>query len=452
MQFSTQRVSVTIRCRGPGLSPIVIWPHGKLQNAGLYLLASCDFGHNGCDSNHIALSGILAGILSHPPRTELAGGARQRIAVVVPARNESATILFALRDIQVQLAPGDRLLVVADNCNDDTAGVARQAGAEVIERQDPTRIGKGYALDFGIRYLEANPPDVVVVIDADCGVAHGAIERLVSACSSTGRPVQALYLMTMSSSSQINHQVAEFAWRVKNWARPMGLASFRLPCQLMGTGMTFPWEIIRGADLAHDWSVEDLKLGLELAEIGHAPLFCPTALVTSHFATTARGADVQRRRWEHGHIITILNKAPRLLGSAIRQRNLHLLGLTLDLLVPPLSLLAIMLTLVFLLDGIAALSGLGTIAFAISAACIAGFAISLSVAWKKYGRDVLPSRSTLLIPAYVIRKLGIYGEACSGKMSAHWNEAERTNWIGADRTHWTPTDPANCTGTDASSS
>jgi glycosyltransferase involved in cell wall biosynthesis len=395
---------------------------------------------------------IVAGILSHPRRIELTGGARRRIAVVVPARNESATISLTLRDIQLQLLPGDRLLVVADNCKDDTADIARQAGAEVIERHDLKKIGKGYALDFGVRYLEPSPPDVVVMIDADCGVAHGAIERLVSACVSTGRPVQALYLMTMPSGSQINHQVAEFAWRVKNWARPLGLASLGLPCQLMGTGMTFPWEVIRAADLAHDWSVEDLKLGLELAEAGHAPLFCPTALVTSHFAATARGADIQRRRWEHGHIITMLKKAPGLLGSAIARGNLNLLGLTLDLLVPPLSLLAIMLALVFLVDGVAALSRLGSTAFIVSAACIATFAISLGIAWKTYGRDVLPSRSTLLIPGYVMRKLGIYGQACSGKMSARWNGADRANWIGADRDHWSATDPANCTGTDAPNS
>jgi cellulose synthase/poly-beta-1,6-N-acetylglucosamine synthase-like glycosyltransferase len=375
---------------------------------------------------------ILAGMLSPPACAGPTGGTRRRIAVVVPARNESATISLTLRDIQPQLSPGDRLLVVADNCKDDTADIARQVGAEVIERHNPTRIGKGYALDFGIRHLEGSPPDVVVVIDADCGVAQGAIGRLVSVCASTGRPVQALYLMTMPSGSQINHQVAEFAWRVKNWARPLGLAGFRLPCQLMGTGMTFPWEVIRTADLAHDWSVEDLKLGLELAEAGHAPIFCPTALVTSCFAATARGADIQRRRWEHGHIATILKKAPRLLGRAIAQGNLNLLGLTLDLLVPPLSLLAIMLMLSFLLDGAAALSGLRSTAFMINAGCIAGFAISVGIAWKRYGRDVLPSRSTLLIPGYIIRKFGIYGQACSGHMSAQWARSA---------------DPANCTRT-----
>jgi hypothetical protein len=73
-----------------------------------------------------------------------------------------------------------------------------------------------------------------------------------------GRPVQALYLMMAPADSQINYKVAEFAWRVKNWLRPLGLRALGLPCQLMGTGMAFPWEVIRRADLASASLVEDL--------------------------------------------------------------------------------------------------------------------------------------------------------------------------------------------------
>jgi hypothetical protein len=111
-----------------------------------------------------------------------------------------------------------------------------------------------------------------------------------------------------------------------------------------------------------------------------------------------------------------------------------------------------MLMLMFLIDGAAALAGLGSASFIISACCVAGFVISLGIAWTKYGRDVLPSRSTLLIPGYVMRKLGIYGQACSGQMSARWGGAGRKNWIGTDRAHWSATDPANCSGSDPTNS
>jgi cellulose synthase/poly-beta-1,6-N-acetylglucosamine synthase-like glycosyltransferase len=350
---------------------------------------------------------------------------RRRVAVVVPARNESATISPTLNDIKTQLNPGDVLLVVADNCTDNTAEIARSSGAEVVERHDANRIGKGYALDWGLRHLEANAPDIVVMIDADCRVTAGTIDQLVSACSMTGRPVQALYLMTAPDGSQVNHQIAEFAWRVKNWARPVGLSAFHLPCQLMGAGMAFPWQVIRAADLASASIVEDLKLGLELTAAGHPPLFCSAAIVTSHFAASARGADIQRRRWEHGHIVTILRKAPHFLSVAVARANFNLLALTLDLLVPPLSLLAMLLMLMFLFTGAAALLGLGSTALVISAACLVGFAATVGLAWQKYGHSVLPSRSILLIPGYIFGKLGLYRQVLFGKMTARW--------IGTDR-------------------
>src|SRR5580704_15835042 len=101
-----------------------------------------------------------------------------RIAVLVPAHNEGTGLLPTLEDIKRQLQPGDRILVVADNCTDDTATIARTAGAEVIERHDPDRRGKGYALDFGIQHLSATPPDILIMIDADCRIAANAITQV----------------------------------------------------------------------------------------------------------------------------------------------------------------------------------------------------------------------------------------------------------------------------------
>src|SRR5262245_12401856 len=71
----------------------------------------------------------------------------RRIAVLVPAHNEGINLLPTLADIKAQLRAADRLLVVADNCSDDTAVVAAEAGADVVVRNDPNRKGKGFALD-----------------------------------------------------------------------------------------------------------------------------------------------------------------------------------------------------------------------------------------------------------------------------------------------------------------
>jgi cellulose synthase/poly-beta-1,6-N-acetylglucosamine synthase-like glycosyltransferase len=263
----------------------------------------------------------------------------------------------------------------------------------------------------------------VVMVDADCRLGANAIDRLASECVATGRPVQSLYLMTAPEGSKINHQVAEFAWRVKNWVRPLGLAGLDQSCQLMGAGMAFPWKVIRAADLANGWIVEDIKLGLQLAAAGHPPLFCPTAIVTSQFASSKSGAENQRRRWEHGHFLTMLKEVPCALGAALAGGNMPLLVLALDLLVPPLSFLALLLMLACLISGAAMLLGFGSGAFIISAACLGCFATSVCLAWRKYGREVMPSFRW--IPGYILSKMGLYRQVLSGKMTA--------GWIGTDR-------------------
>ena len=75
------------------------------------------------------------------------GERRARIAVIVPAHNESIGLQPTLDDLKSQLRSGDRLLVVADNCTDDTASVATKAGVEVAVSSDLATIGKGDALD-----------------------------------------------------------------------------------------------------------------------------------------------------------------------------------------------------------------------------------------------------------------------------------------------------------------
>lgn len=353
-------------------------------------------------------------------------GVRQSVAVLVPAHNESSELLPTLANIRNQLLPGDRLLVVADNCSDDTAAVATAAGAEVVERNDPTKRGKGYALDWGVRHLGSNPPGIVIIVDADCRLADGAIDGLALTCAMTGRPVQALYLMAAPINSQINHQVAEFSWRVKNWLRPLGLRALNLPCQLMGTGMAFPWGVIRSADLGNGQIVEDLKLGLDLTLAGHPPVFCPSARVTSEFASSVKGAGSQRQRWEQGHLEMILKTAPRLLATAIARRDWELLAITLDLAVPPLSLLGMLVLGIFGVSLLYAISSYSFAAFAISAASLLTFATATLLAWLKCGRDVVPPSALLLIPSYAFRKLRLYRQFIFGKIDSQWTRTDRS--------------------------
>jgi cellulose synthase/poly-beta-1,6-N-acetylglucosamine synthase-like glycosyltransferase len=352
-------------------------------------------------------------------------GCRGRVVVIVPAHNEGVGMLPTLADITAQLHGTDRLLVVADNCTDDTASVAASAGAEVLERNDREKIGKGYALDWGLRSLRENPPDIVVMIDADCRLSDGALDQLTTTCGSTQRPVQALYLISAAGESGIAQQVAEFALRVKNWVRPLGLRAVNLPCQLAGTGMAFPWGVIRLVDLASGEIVEDLKLGLDLAAAGAAAVFCPSARITSSFPSSIGGTLSQRARWEGGHIGMIL-AAPALLWTALRRRNLALLALTVDMAVPPLTALAILIMAMFFVATMAVMVGLPNTSLMISGTTILFFAAAIFLSWWNVGRDILPLSAGFLVPLYVIWKIPLYLRILSGRTVAQWTRTDRS--------------------------
>jgi cellulose synthase/poly-beta-1,6-N-acetylglucosamine synthase-like glycosyltransferase len=352
----------------------------------------------------------------------------RRLAVLVPAHDEEAGVSSTLESIKLELIPGDRLLVVADNCTDDTASVARSAGAEVIERRDLNDIGKGFALDYGLRHLDRSPPDIVIMIDADCKVARGALDALVRTCTITKRPVQAQYLMSAPAPpmSDAKRKVAEFAWCVKNKVRPLGLLVLGLPCQLTGSGMAFPWSVIQSANLASSAIVEDLKLGADLAMAGHPPVFCPFAQVNSEFASSAKGAEDQRRRWEHGHINMIISTALPLIAAGIKRRDKRLVALGFDLAVPPLALLAIFIIFAFLISAALAFASGSTLPIIISLANLSVFAFAVLVAWWHFAREIIPLTSILSIPAYVLSKAPLYRQLLLSK-----NRTQR--WIRTER-------------------
>jgi cellulose synthase/poly-beta-1,6-N-acetylglucosamine synthase-like glycosyltransferase len=349
---------------------------------------------------------------------------RPALAVLVPAHDEAAGIGRTLRSVRLQLTPGDRLLVVADNCSDDTAGIAAAAGAEVVERHDPIRRGKGYALDFGIRHLQVDPPALVVMVDADCELDAGAIGRIACASAATGRPVQALYLMKSPSSANTMMAIAEFAQLLKNLVRPLGNLRIGLPCQLMGTGMAFPWQLIQSMRLASGHLVEDMKMGIDCAEAGRPPLFCPEARVSSYFPVNRQGAQSQRTRWEHGHLGMIIGEAPRLLVKGILRRDIGVLTLAMDMCVPPLALLSL---------GVLGTCGLGGILYLVAGVrlpllvallALGMLAAAVLMAWARFGRQYLTLADLARAPLYVIGKVPMYLKFIA-RRQAEWVRSRR---------------------------
>src|SRR4051794_6478467 len=138
----------------------------------------------------VLLIECLAAVLPGRRRGE-AAAAPLRTAVLIPAHDEEGGIAATVAGLLPELGAGDRLIVIADNCTDGTAAAARAAGATVIERVDAERRGKGFAIAFGLQHLDGDPPEVVVLVDADCRISAGGVGILAREARAHDRPVQA---------------------------------------------------------------------------------------------------------------------------------------------------------------------------------------------------------------------------------------------------------------------
>jgi cellulose synthase/poly-beta-1,6-N-acetylglucosamine synthase-like glycosyltransferase len=196
----------------------------------------------------------------------------------------------------------------------------------------------------------------------------------------------------------------------------------------MGTGMAFPWQQLRSAQLRTGDIVEDLRLGLELTLAGVPPLFCPEALVTSLFPASKEGIRSQRVRWEHGHIGVIVDGVPKLLAQAFLRRDIRVLAIALDVSVPPLALLTTLVTVVWFLSVILLSVTRAPLAFVIATVNAASLIMSVILAWLRYGRHIVSFPSLTGAAVYALRKLPLYFK---------FIVARQSSWIRSKRDHET---------------
>lgn len=331
------------------------------------------------------------------------------VAVLIPAHNEASGISDTLVSIRRAATPNTRIVVIADNCTDNTAEIARNFGAEVIERTHETLRGKGYALDFGIKYLINNPPEVVIVFDADCLVHQDTVNALVQSVMNDGRAVQALYLIQSKPTASVKTKLSEFAYVVKSWTRPLGFYRLGLPMQLMGSGMAFPWSQISQADLSHGSIVEDMKLGIDLARQQRAPRFCPDAFVSSVFPEHQEGEKTQRKRWEHGHLGMIIQEGLPLLATGIKTFDMEMISMALDLCVPPVALLFMLSGVFGILSLIFHAMGNETFPWILGIMQFLFLSIFVLIAWLKHGTKIISLSSLIAFaPIYAFSKIKMY--------------------------------------------
>jgi cellulose synthase/poly-beta-1,6-N-acetylglucosamine synthase-like glycosyltransferase len=369
----------------------------------------------------------------HPRRSAPDQPMRAAVAVLVPAHNEASGIRNAIESISAQTSPGDRVVVIADNCSDQTAQIASDCGTEVVERRNVAQRGKGFALRAGLAHLgSGRPPEYVVVVDADCRLQPGCLDALVAHAASTGRPAQGCYLMTAPDPPRALDVVSALAVLVKNRVRPLGMARFGFPCLITGSGCAFPWAALQEHSFDGGNIVEDMQLAIDLALAGSPPSYCDDAVLFAALPDQPAAFVSQRRRWEHGHLRTLATQVPRLGLAFSRTGRIELAAMLIDVAIPPLSLV-VAINLALAIAGLAAVGlGAGWVSAAISGAALGLLAGAVGLAWWRFAQDWMPFRFLLSVPLYVLAKLPLYASFLFRREST-WVRTARGSQATSDR-------------------
>jgi len=351
---------------------------------------------------------FAATLLSAPSPVPVPAAPHRRFRFVVPAHNESAGIAATVVSLKSVDYPAELfdVLVVADNCEDDTAAQAAQAGAVVLERQNKEQRGKGYALLLAFSNLPADV-DAVVVVDADTLVSPNLLRAFAARRDLGAVAAQADYAVRNPNAAWRTRLIA-IAFGAFHIVRSRARERLGLSCGLRGNGMCFSSKLL--AEVPHNAFsiVEDVEYGLRLGEAGHRVHYADEAHVYGEMVSSAAAASSQRRRWEEGRKELVQRNGVRLLRAGIARRNAVLFDLALDLLVPPLSRIAVAAFIGLL--AAAALSmafGAPTLSLASFGFCLLAVVLYVLRGWSVSGTGLRGLVDLGLAPVYVIWKASL---------------------------------------------
>ncbi len=351
-----------------------------------------------------------------PEREPADGGAPRRFAVLVPAHNESLLISDAVTDLLQQRYPpaAFAVVVIADNCADDTAEIARARGARVIERKgDP---GKGQALHEALRLLLKEDWDAFLMMDADSHLHPDTLAALNGAIAAGAGAMQ-IHYGVLNPNDSMRTRAMELSTASFNALRLRGKTALGLSCGIYGNGFCLTREAVQAVPyLAHS-IVEDIEYHILLLKAGRKVIFVDRGVwVKAQFPVGPRTSEVQRIRWERGRILMIRHYAPSMLRELARGNLTSLSGL-LDVLMPPVSLIALALL-------PAALFGT-PLQVRLAAAMTVGLYLHYVVAAARYGSILGLLRLTLYIPWYFLWKTAVVVRSLLLERHLPWIRTDR---------------------------
>jgi len=344
------------------------------------------------------------------------------IAVVVPAHDEAPHITKTLDSIAaVEYDPARfRAVVVADNCSDHTAAVARDAGVHVLERVDPDHRGKGYALAWAFeRVLQDQAIDAVCVIDADCEVSPNLLAAIDRRLRAGAEAAQAAYIVSdPAASTGAALRWAGFA--LFNVLRPRGRDRLGLSSGLLGTGMAFSRGLLERSPWSAFSYAEDREQHMRWVRDGARVAFVADAEVRTAAASDA-GRAAQEARWESGRWSLATTLTVELLARGTAERDLVAVEAALEPALLPQSILATTNLAAVACAFVAGPRGLRRVACGAligQASYVVGGLIAVGApapVWCAMAR----------VPAFVLRRLGVVSRVARGRGPAQWQRTHR---------------------------
>jgi cellulose synthase/poly-beta-1,6-N-acetylglucosamine synthase-like glycosyltransferase len=264
-------------------------------------------------------------------------------AIVIAAHNEEMVIGQLLDNLHVLVYPKELydIFVVADNCNDKTAQLARDAGAIVYERTNLEQRGKGYAMEwiFNKILLLEKQYDGIVVFDADNLVHPNFLLEMNSRLCKGEKVIQG-YLDAknphdtwIAGTFAISFWVVNHIWHLAKYN--LGLTSV-----LGGTGMCISTDVLREFGWGATCLTEDMEFTMKVLLKGIRTTWAHDAIVYDEKPLTFMQSWKQRKRWAQGHFDVAGRYIPKLLQDGIKKRDFRVLDAVLHLLQPHFLLLS----------------------------------------------------------------------------------------------------------------
>lgn len=267
----------------------------------------------------------------------------KKFAIFIPAHNEEIVIENIVENLKQLNYPKDGydVFVIADNCTDNTADIARKAGANVLERFNDKHKGKGYALQWAfeqVLYNEESDYDAAVVFDADNLVSRNFLKEMNNKLCEGYKVVQGYIDSKNPNDSWITASYS-FAFWSSNRLFQCARSFLGLSCEIGGTGFCMDVNVLKQIGWHATCLVEDLEFTMKLVLNNIKVGWAHEAVVYDEKPLTLVQSWKQRRRWMQGFADVCSRYFFKLLFKGIKERNLTLIDCAIYTLQPYLILI-----------------------------------------------------------------------------------------------------------------